>query len=147
MKVQLLFLTFFAHTPVSCVSFLRVTFQVSHWTSNIIMYKVVHLNLKLFDGLYFISHFSSSDVYIMNCYINLQFYFFQMELFSVIIYFDFRVKGDEFPHFSSEKVSAKFGHNITLSYLYYLKQGRPSFAVNMFIIDQLRLHKKISRKM
>jgi len=68
-------------------------------------------------------------------------------MFSLIIQCDFRVKGDEFPHFSSEKVSAKFGHNITLSYLYYLKQGRPSFAVNMFIIDQLRLHKKISRKM
>jgi hypothetical protein len=57
------------------------------------------------------------------------------------------VEGEEFPHFSSEKLSAKFGHNVTLNYLYYLKQGRPSFAVNMFIVDQLRLHKKISRKM
>jgi len=110
------------------------------------MYEFVHLNLKLFDELYFKPHFSSFSVYIMNCYINYSF-FFQIKLFSVIIHCDFRVKGDEFPHFSSEKVSAKFGHNITLSYLYYLKQGRPSFAVNMFIIDQLRLHKKISRKM
>jgi len=110
------------------------------------MYKLVHLNLKLFDELYLKPHFSSLDVYIMNCYINYSF-FFQIKLLSVIIHCGFRVKGDEFPHFSSEKVSAKFGHNITLSYLYYLKQGRPSFAVNMFIIDQLRLHKKISRKM
>ncbi|KDR22519.1 hypothetical protein L798_02233, partial [Zootermopsis nevadensis] len=52
-----------------------------------------------------------------------------------------------FPHFSSEKLSAKYGHNVTLSYMYYLKQGRPSIAVNVFIVDQLRLHRKISRKM
>jgi hypothetical protein len=63
-----------------------------------------------------------------------------------IIQCDFRVKSEEFPHFSCERLSAKYGHNVTLSYLYYLKQGRPSFAVNMFIIDQLRLHKKVSRK-
>ena len=90
--------------------------------------------------------------FLLKCVYNellhkLQFFFFHIKMFILIIHCDFRVKGDEFPHFSSEKVSAKFGHNITLSYLYYLKQGRPSFAVNMFIIDQLRLHKKISRKM
>jgi hypothetical protein len=108
------------------------------------MCKLLYLNLKLFGELYFKPYFSS-DVYVMNCYIN--YIPSQIKLFIVIIQCDFRVKNDEFPHFSSEKVSAKFGHNITLSYLYYLKRGRPSFAVNMFIIDQLRLHKKISRKM
>lgn len=64
-----------------------------------------------------------------------------------IIECDFRIKDEEFPHFSSEKLSAKYGHNVTLSYMYYLKQGRPSIAVNVFIVDQLRLHRKISRKM
>ncbi|XP_069672308.1 spatacsin [Periplaneta americana] len=57
------------------------------------------------------------------------------------------LKGEEFPHFTSEKLCAKYGHNVTLSYMYYLKQGRPSFAVNMFIIDQLRSHRRISKKM
>jgi len=66
---------FFSQTPLSYVSYLRTTYQVSHWTCNIIMYKLVHLNLKLFDELCFKPHFSSLDVYIMNCYINYSFFF------------------------------------------------------------------------
>ena len=57
------------------------------------------------------------------------------------------MRDEEMPHFASEKLSLKYGHNMTLNYLYYLKQGRPCYAANTFIVDELKRRKKISRKM
>lgn len=39
----------------------------------------------------------------------------------------------EMPHFGLESLSSKYGVRLTLDYLYYLGQGRPSFALKAYL--------------
>lgn len=54
---------------------------------------------------------------------------------------------ESFPHFNHQVLSAKLGHKQHLDYLYYLKQGRPSFACNLFIVESLRAHRRLTTHM
>ncbi|XP_063238820.1 spatacsin [Bacillus rossius redtenbacheri] len=53
---------------------------------------------------------------------------------------------DEPPHFSDPGLVSKHGYKDTLSFLHYLKQGRPSFAASMFVAEQLKTHGKLNKK-
>lgn len=50
------------------------------------------------------------------------------------------------PHFSSGSVFDKFAYKDTINYEFYLKQGRPSYAYCVFILEQYRYHKKLTKK-
>ena len=39
----------------------------------------------------------------------------------------------DMPHFSHKALVEKFGHKETLTYVYFLKHGRPSFAFASFM--------------
>ncbi|XP_049816483.1 spatacsin [Schistocerca nitens] len=53
----------------------------------------------------------------------------------------------DLPHFSMPKLVSKYGYKCKLDYLYYLKQGRPSFAANTFLVEQFKCHKRLSKTM
>ncbi|XP_067002124.2 spatacsin [Anabrus simplex] len=57
------------------------------------------------------------------------------------------VGAEDFPHFTSQKMIDRFGSRNKLTYLHYLKQARPSFAVNTFIVEQFKTHRKVSKKL
>lgn len=53
----------------------------------------------------------------------------------------------EFPHFNHQVLGLKFGFKQNLNYIYYLKQGRPSFACNVFVVESLRSQRRLTTKM
>ncbi|KAK6624944.1 hypothetical protein RUM44_011808 [Polyplax serrata] len=53
----------------------------------------------------------------------------------------------EFPHFNHQVLGIKFGFRQTLDHIYYLKQSRPSFACNLFVIESLRTQRRLTTKM
>ncbi|XP_059487739.1 spatacsin [Neocloeon triangulifer] len=50
------------------------------------------------------------------------------------------------PNFSKGSLYEKYANNQFINYEYYLKQGRPSYAYCSFIVDELKLFKKLSKK-
>ena len=50
------------------------------------------------------------------------------------------VTGDlmnEMPHFSSETMVRRYGHEEKLTFLHYLRESRPCFAYIVFLSDEL----------
>lgn len=53
----------------------------------------------------------------------------------------------DFPHFSNSEMGNRYGLKQNLDYIYYLKQARPSFACNLFIVESLKTQRRLTTKM
>ncbi|XP_046417666.1 spatacsin isoform X2 [Neodiprion fabricii] len=61
--------------------------------------------------------------------------------------FLWRQRTNQMPTFYNEYLVKRYGHKEKLTYINYLKQGRPNMAVRLFVYDQKKFHHDISSKM
>ncbi|XP_046739690.1 spatacsin isoform X2 [Diprion similis] len=61
--------------------------------------------------------------------------------------FLWRQRTNQIPTFYNEYLVKRYGHKEKLTYINYLKQGRPNMAVRLLVYDQKKFHRDISSNM
>lgn len=69
------------------------------------------------------------------------------ENFNAARGFAWRKKMAQMPTFFNEYLVNRYGHKEKLTYVNYLKQGRPNMAARLLVYDQKKFHLDISSKM